>query len=81
MEDVTAAELQQLPAPYATALSLHLAGLDDGGIAAVIGVEESAVPSVLRIAAAKLDRLRTVGTLVVPGPNDLDQPLKEHHDA
>jgi hypothetical protein len=49
--------LARLPRPYALALRLRDAGVDDALIAECVGVEPEALPTLLDIAAAKLDNL------------------------
>jgi hypothetical protein len=49
--------LARLPRPYALALRLREAGVDDALIAECVGVEPEALPTLLEIAAAKLDNL------------------------
>jgi hypothetical protein len=49
--------LARLPRPYALALRLHAAGVDDALIADCVGVEPEALPALLEIATAKLDNL------------------------
>jgi hypothetical protein len=49
--------LARLPRPYALALMLRDAGVDDALIAECVGVEPEALPTLLDIAAAKLDNL------------------------
>lgn len=49
--------LQRLPVPYATALRLRDAGLDDELIAERVGVDLDALPTFMRVAEAKLKRV------------------------
>jgi hypothetical protein len=49
--------LDRLPRPYALALRLRDAGVDDALIAESVGVEPEALPTLLKIATAKLDNL------------------------
>ncbi|MDA4110102.1 hypothetical protein [Mycolicibacterium holsaticum] len=49
-----AESLTQLPLPYATALRLRDAGVDDEVIAERVGVEVDALPTFMRVAEAKL---------------------------
>lgn len=49
-----AKSLQQLPLPYATALRLRDAGIADEVIAECVGVDLDAIPTFMRVAAAKL---------------------------
>jgi hypothetical protein len=46
--------LQRLPLPYATALRLHDAGIDDEVIAECVGVDLDSLPTFMRVAHAKL---------------------------
>ncbi|MCV7220482.1 hypothetical protein [Mycolicibacterium elephantis] len=46
--------LARLPLPYATALRLRDAGVDDEVIAERVGVELDALPTFMRVAEAKL---------------------------
>jgi hypothetical protein len=50
------AAIARLPAPYAVVLELHDQGRDDE-IGATVGADPEAVPSLLRLAEAKLARL------------------------
>jgi hypothetical protein len=47
----------RLPRPYALALRLRDAGVDDALIAECVGVDPEALPALLEIAAAKLANL------------------------
>jgi DNA-directed RNA polymerase specialized sigma24 family protein len=58
-----ASALDELPEVHATALRLHRAGTDAGGIAAALGIEVEAVAPLLRVAEAKLASL-----LAAPDP-------------
>ncbi|WP_102143623.1 hypothetical protein [Mycobacterium hubeiense] len=49
-----AASLARLPLPYATALRLREAGIGDDVIAECIGVDLDALPTLMRLAEAKL---------------------------
>jgi hypothetical protein len=49
--------LTRLPRPYALALRLRAAGVDDALIADCVGVEPESLPALLEIATAKLDNL------------------------
>jgi hypothetical protein len=49
--------LARLPRPYALALRLRDAGVDDALIADCVDVEPEALPALLEIATAKLDNL------------------------
>jgi hypothetical protein len=49
-----AASLQRLPVPYATALQLRDAGIDEDVIAERVGVDPDALPTFMRVAEAKL---------------------------
>jgi hypothetical protein len=49
--------LGELPTMHAVALRLRDNGFDDHVIAVVLGIEDARVPSLLRIAEAKLRRL------------------------
>jgi DNA-directed RNA polymerase specialized sigma24 family protein len=53
----TDAALRALPAAYAVALRLYRAGADERLIARALDVELDAVPALLELATAKLDRL------------------------
>ncbi|HEX2285590.1 MAG TPA: hypothetical protein VHI10_12345 [Mycobacterium sp.] len=46
--------LDQLPLPYATALRLRDAGIDENVIAECVGVEPEAIPTLMAVAEAKL---------------------------
>jgi hypothetical protein len=48
------AALARLPLPYSTALRLRDAGIDADLIAECVGVEPSALPTLLKLAEAKL---------------------------
>lgn len=45
--------LRRLPLPYATALRLRGAGIDDEVIAECVGVDIAALPTFMRVAEAK----------------------------
>jgi len=47
--------LDQLPEPYARALTLQSAGADAATIAQALGLDEDAVPALLQLAVAKRD--------------------------
>lgn len=49
-----AESLQRLPVPYATALRLRAAGIDDQVIAERLGIDPAALPTFMRVAEAKL---------------------------
>jgi hypothetical protein len=49
-----AESLQRLPLPYATALRMRYAGIDDEVIAECVGVDMDALPTFMRVAEAKL---------------------------
>jgi hypothetical protein len=49
--------LARLPRSYSLALRLRAAGVDDALIADCVGVEPEALPTLLEIAAAKLDNI------------------------
>jgi hypothetical protein len=49
-----AASLARLPLPYAVALRLRDAGIDDAVIAECVGVDLDALPTLMLIAEAKL---------------------------
>ncbi|HEX3827205.1 MAG TPA: hypothetical protein VHV82_08030 [Sporichthyaceae bacterium] len=48
----------ELSENYTLALKLHHDGVDTAGIAARLGIEPEAVPPLLRLAEAKLDRIQ-----------------------
>jgi hypothetical protein len=50
--------IDDLPTAYAVVLRLHRGGACDDDIALALGAELSAVPSLIDLAAAKLDDLR-----------------------
>lgn len=52
------AGFDELPELYARGLRLARSGQDDAGIATELGIEQAAVPSLLRLAEAKLARVR-----------------------
>jgi len=49
-----AASLARLPLPYATALRMRDAGIDDAAIAQCIDVDLDALPTLMELAEAKL---------------------------
>lgn len=49
-----AASLARLPLPYATALRMRDAGIDDAVIAQCIDVDPDALPTLMEVAEAKL---------------------------
>ncbi|BBY80419.1 hypothetical protein H7I53_20805 [Mycolicibacterium pulveris] len=51
---MSAEPLARLPLPYATALRLRAAGVDDEVIADRVGVDLDALPTFMRVAEAKL---------------------------
>ncbi len=53
-----ASALEELPEAHATVLRLRHAGIDAAGIAAELGIDIDAVGPLLRVAEAKLARLR-----------------------
>jgi DNA-directed RNA polymerase specialized sigma24 family protein len=51
--------LEELPEQYAAALRLRLAGATDEAVAVQIGIDADGVPSLMRVASAKLATLLT----------------------
>lgn len=51
------AALAELPEPYAVAIRLDDAEEDEAVIAVAVGVEREAVPALLEVARAKLERV------------------------
>lgn len=49
-----AASLDRLPLPYSTALRLRDAGIEDTVIAECVGIDVDALPTLMRMAEAKL---------------------------
>ncbi|MGW9263188.1 hypothetical protein [Gordonia terrae] len=53
-DDAVRYALDHLPLPYAEAIRLRKAGIDDSVIADILGVESTALPGMFEIAEAKL---------------------------
>ncbi|HET9258018.1 MAG TPA: hypothetical protein VFO16_22845 [Pseudonocardiaceae bacterium] len=65
----------ELPKIYTLALRLRAGGMDDAGIASHLGIEPESAPSLLRLAEAKLTRIRRGTELTTSMPSTSERAL------